>query len=136
MADDLTRIREARYVLLTTFRMDGTPVPTPVWAADVGEELLVWTERKTGKVKRIRRDGRVTVAPCSFTGRPRGAAVEARARLLTHEGITRTQSAIERKYGWIARVLTRGAARLNGPDSVIGIAVTLPPADVAGIGAA
>jgi len=78
----------------------------------------------------------VTVAPCSFTGRPRGAAVEARARLLTHEGITRTQSAIERKYGWIARVLTRGAARLNGPDSVIGIAVTLPPADVAGIGAA
>ena len=132
----ITRIREARYLLLTTFRTDGTPVPTPVWAADVGEELLVWTERRTGKVKRIRRDGRVTVAPCSFTGRPRGAAVEARARLLTQEGITRTQSAIERKYGWIARVLTRGAARLNGPDSVIGIAVILPPADVAGTEAA
>jgi PPOX class probable F420-dependent enzyme len=129
MADDLTRVREARYLLLTTFRTDGTPVPTPVWAADVGQELLVWTERKTGKVKRIRRDGRVTVAPCSFTGRPRGNTVEARARLLADEGIERTRSAIERKYGWLARVLTRGAERLNGPGSVIGIAVTLPAAD-------
>ena len=131
-ADDLARVREARYLLLTTFRKDGTPVPTPVWAADVGEELLVWTERKTGKVKRIRRDGRVTVAPCSFTGRPRGNAVEARARLLADEGIMRTRSAIEHKYGWLARVLTRGAERLNGPDSVIGIAVTLPAAGDAG----
>ena len=126
MTDELTRIREARYVLLTTFRKDGTPVPTPVWAADVGGELLVWTERTTGKVKRIRRDGRVTIAPCSFTGKPRGVAVEARARVLAEEGIERTQSAIERKYGWVGRVLTRGAARINGADSVIGISVTLP----------
>ena len=131
MADDLARVRAARYLLLTTFRKDGTAVPTPVWAADVGEELLVGTERRTGKVKRIRRDGRVTVAPCSFSGRPRGNPVEARARLLADEGIARTRSAIVRKYGWLARVLTGGAERLNGPDSVIGIAVILPDDDPA-----
>jgi len=124
MADELSRIGAATYMLLTTFRKDGTPVSTPVWVADADGELLVWTERKTGKVKRIRRDGRVTIAPCSFRGKPRGTAVDAHARLLTDEGIGRTQAAIERKYGWLGRVLTRGAARLNGPESVIGIAIT------------
>jgi len=128
MVDDLGRIREAKYVLLTTFRTDGTPVPTPVWAVDVGSELLVWTEAATGKVKRIRRNGRVTLAPCTFSGRPTGPTVEAHARLLADEGIARTQAAIERKYGWLGRVTTRTALRVRGPDSVVGIAVTLPDA--------
>jgi len=31
------------YVSLTTFRRTGQPVPTPVWAAPDGADLVVWT---------------------------------------------------------------------------------------------
>lgn len=128
MTDDLTPLRTATYVLLTTFRKNGTPVPTPVWAAAVGDELLVWTEVATGKVKRIRRDGRVTIAPCNFRGTAKGPAIETRARLLADEGVARTQAAIEAKYGLLGRIFTRGTVRFRGADSVIGIAVSLADA--------
>ena len=72
----------ASYVLLTTFRKDGTPVPTPVWVVRIGDELRVWTIRDSGKVKRIRRSGRAQIAPCTMRGRPRGQSVDATARML------------------------------------------------------
>ena len=58
---ELDRLAAEKYVLLTTFRKDGRAVPTPVWAVRDGDALAVWTVSDAGKVKRIRRDGRVTV---------------------------------------------------------------------------
>jgi hypothetical protein len=46
-----------KYISLTTFKRDGTPVATPVWVvSDDGRRLLVWTAAQTWKVKRLRRD--------------------------------------------------------------------------------
>ena len=42
------------YMLLTTFRKDGTPVPTPVWFATDGDRLVDTTGKHSGTVKRIR----------------------------------------------------------------------------------
>ncbi|MEV7726177.1 PPOX class F420-dependent oxidoreductase [Streptomyces sp. NPDC087917] len=97
--EDLGR---ARYVNLTTFRKDGTPVATPVWAVADGGELYVWTRSDSWKVKRIRNDARVTVAPCDMRGRPvEGAvAIEGRARLLDGEGLARVRKLMTRKYTW------------------------------------
>ncbi|MEV5447304.1 PPOX class F420-dependent oxidoreductase, partial [Streptomyces sp. NPDC052644] len=61
---DLDRLAAEKYVLLTTFRKDGRAVSTPVWAVRDDDTLAVWTVADSGKVKRIRRDGTVTVAPC------------------------------------------------------------------------
>src|SRR5882762_5846088 len=47
---DVGRFKRA---LLVTYRRDGTPVPTPVWAAQAGGVLYVRTERGSGKVKRL-----------------------------------------------------------------------------------
>ena len=52
-------LADARYLSLTTFRKDGTPVATPVWVvSDDGRRLLVWTGADTWKAKRIRGVGR------------------------------------------------------------------------------
>ncbi|HEX2774447.1 MAG TPA: pyridoxamine 5'-phosphate oxidase family protein, partial [Micromonosporaceae bacterium] len=43
------RLGAERYVLLTTFRKDGRAVPTPVWVARDGAELVAWTVTTSGK---------------------------------------------------------------------------------------
>jgi PPOX class probable F420-dependent enzyme len=64
----VTGLGRERYISITTFRRDGSPVATPVWVAADGELLYVWTGARTGKAKRIRHNPAVTVAPCTARG--------------------------------------------------------------------
>jgi PPOX class probable F420-dependent enzyme len=89
----------SKRTLLVTHRRDGTPVPTPVWAAPAGGVLYVRSERASGKVRRVRRDPRVLVAPCTVRGRPLGRPFEARARLLEGEEELVAERALAARYG-------------------------------------
>jgi hypothetical protein len=100
----------AEYVLLTTFRKDGTPVPTPVWVVRIGDELRVWTIRDSGKVKRIRRAGRAQIAPCTIRGNPRGLSIDATAALLPDSEAPAVLNALASKYGfrgWFTKMMYR-----------------------------
>ena len=85
--------------LLVTYRRDGTPVPTPVWAAAADGLLYVRTERAAGKVKRLRRDPRLLVAACTVRGTPLRAPFEATARLLAVADEPIAERALARRYG-------------------------------------
>jgi PPOX class probable F420-dependent enzyme len=106
-----------KYLSLTSYRRDGTPVATPVWFVEDGGRLLVATGSRTGKVKRIRRDPTVSVAPCSALGALRGAPVEARARILPASARELVEPLLARKYR-VDRILIlplyRLAMRLEG----------------------
>lgn len=92
-----------RYISLTTFKRDGTPVSTPVWVtSDDERRLLVWSAEKTWKVRRLRRDPRVLVASSNFKGRERGDRIEGRARAIPDPGI---DGLLRKKYGWQKRAL-------------------------------
>lgn len=92
-----------RYVSLTTFKKDGTTASTPVWVvSDDGERLLVWSAATTWKVRRLRRNPRVLVAPCSFRGRERGKPVAGQARIV---GDVPIDDLLREKYGWQKRAL-------------------------------
>ncbi len=122
----LEELGRARYVSLTTFRKDGTPVATPVWAVADGGELYVWTRSDSWKVKRIRNNGRVTVAACDVRGRvEEGAAVlEGRARILDEAGLRRVRRLLSRKYTWQFGAVDRPAALVRfGRRPHTGIAV-------------
>ena len=82
----------------------------------------------SGKVKRIRNDGRVRLAPCDARGRLRGDWLEGHARMLDGpEGVERGLAAIERKYGWQMR-LALFASRLSGRYAQRGvIEISAPP---------
>ena len=98
-------LAQANYVSLTTFRKDGTPVATPVWIAPDGDRLLVWTNPEAGKVKRIRRNADVTVAPCTMRGAVVGGGpVPARATVLPDSEVPTVRRALIAKYGWQARL--------------------------------
>ena len=111
-------------MLLTTFRKDGRAVPTPVWVARDDDELLVYSAPDAGKVKRIRRDGTVRVAPCTVRGRPTGPDVPGRARLLDDDGVRRVQAAMGRKYGFLYWLTSLGG-RLRRRSLPAGIAIRL-----------
>jgi PPOX class probable F420-dependent enzyme len=105
------------FVSITTFKRDGTPVSVPVWCAADNGTLLVFSEADSWKVKRIRRDPHVRLAPCSARGTPRGPAVDADASLV--EETTTVKALLARKYGWAWRgyralmVVTAAVRRLR-----------------------
>ena len=105
-----------RYVLLNTFRKNGQPVPTPVWFSLVGNRLRIFTDVESGKAKRIRNDPLVTVSPCDFRGRPRGASVRAEARILSGAEGAAVDRELREKYGWQYRAF-RLVLRLLGKSS-------------------
>ena len=87
-----------KYLSLTSFRRDGTGVATPVWFVEAGGRLLIETDAGSYKVRRILRDPRVTVAPCTATGRLRGTPVPAWAELLPDAEVARVDQLMGRKY--------------------------------------
>jgi uncharacterized protein len=98
---DSTALAKEPFVSITTFKRDGTPVSVPVWCAADHGTLLVISEADSWKVKRIRRDPYVRLAPCSARGKTRGPAVDADASLV--EETARVQALLAQKYGWMWR---------------------------------
>jgi PPOX class probable F420-dependent enzyme len=74
-------------------------VPTPVWAAPAGGALYVRSERSSGKVKRLRGDARLLVAPATVRGRPLGPPFEASAMALEGPEEAVAEQALARRYG-------------------------------------
>ena len=89
---------QGKYLSLTSFRLDGSEVATPVWFVPDNGRLLVVTDADSYKVKRIRRNPRVTIAPCSARGRLLAAPVPAHAELLSDSELPRAEALITTKY--------------------------------------
>ena len=87
-----------KYLSVTSFRGDGTPVATPVWFVQSGGRLLVETDADSYKVRRIRANPTVRVAPCTASGRLRGEPVDARAEILGPETLEPTRKLMAGKY--------------------------------------
>jgi hypothetical protein len=98
--------RDHKYLSLETFKKSGESVKTPVWfAADptsdlTGAEarLFFYTIGNTGKVKRIRNNGRVRIAPCTMRGEVIGEWADARAEIVTGEEAVRGMGLLNKKY--------------------------------------
>lgn len=101
---DLALFEDQAYLALTTFRRDGTPVVTPVWFAQEVDRLYVMTGADTGKVRRIRQNAQVEIAPCSVSGTLHGPQLEAMARLLHDDEKVHANQMLNRKYGWQKRI--------------------------------
>ena len=91
-------IRGQKYISLGTFRKNGAKIATPVWFGEDGDKLYVMTISKMGKMKRIRNNPQVTVAPCTIRGKVTGPEVAALARILPPEEHARARQTINRKY--------------------------------------
>jgi PPOX class probable F420-dependent enzyme len=95
-----------KYLNLETFKKSGDGVKTPVWfAADPavnlassGAKLYLYTIGVSGKVKRVRNNPRVKIAPCDMRGNVLGEWVEARAEIVSGEEAVRGTQLLNKKY--------------------------------------
>jgi uncharacterized protein len=100
----LASLERYHFINITTFRKSGTPVVTTVWFAAVGGKIYVTTARDSGKVKRIRNNPELIIAPSTRLGWPIGFDMAARARVLTPAEQAPAQRALRAKYGWQMRL--------------------------------
>jgi uncharacterized protein len=96
-------LRGQKYISLGTLRKNGVKVATPVWFGEEGGKLYVMTRGNMGKVKRIRNNSQVTVAPCTVGGKVMGPEAPAFARILPPQEHAHARQTINRKY-WLARL--------------------------------
>jgi uncharacterized protein len=109
-------ITDEKYVLLTTFKRDGSGVSTPVWCADLGNNSFgFWTSSTSGKAKRLRRTQRVTVQPCNGRGqvKPDTTPIHATARVVEGDELELIRERVIAKYGFMTKV-TKVLAQLGG----------------------
>jgi len=100
-----------KYVSLTTYRQDGTPVATPVWFVEERGRLFVITGTDSYKAKRIRRNPAVTGAMCTARGAVRGDQQPGRAEFLPESEHARIDRLMAEKYR-IDRILILPIYRL------------------------
>ncbi len=106
-----------KHCLLVTFRRSGEPVPTPVWFGMDAGKVYARSEERVGKVKRIRANPRVLVAPCDNRGKPLGPAAEGTARILPPDHEEAAERAIQSNFG-LGRRMYEGVAMNVGPEGV------------------
>ncbi|MFM9970044.1 MAG: PPOX class F420-dependent oxidoreductase [Burkholderiales bacterium] len=124
MPDDrLKPFERRRYLNLETFRKTGVGVATPVWFVAEGDTIWIYSVANLGKVKRIRNNPKVRIAPCNFRGRVQGDWVDARARIVTGEDERLGHQLLARKYGWLKKI-SKIYSRLRGREHAV-IAINL-----------
>ncbi|HKX28334.1 MAG TPA: PPOX class F420-dependent oxidoreductase [Blastocatellia bacterium] len=100
----LTQFLNQNYLNLESYRRTGNPVATPMWFAERNGILYVYSLAHAGKVKRIRNNPLVRVAPSDMRGRPKGEWVEGRAQILDESGAALGHRLLIEKYGWMKRI--------------------------------
>ncbi len=120
----LEQLGSEKYLLLTTFRKDGRAVATPLWVVPDGSGLAFWTPADTGKLKRIRNNGRVTLQPCDVRGKPHGEVVEGHARIGDAADRRRVGAGLRKKYGLLGRLTELGSRIRRGTDGTVAVLVS------------
>lgn len=122
----LARFERQATVLLTTYRRDGTPVGTTVHLAVDGERAFFRTWHTTWKLKRIRNNPLVDIAPSTLVGRPTGEAVHAHARILEGGEARHAARLIAAKHPILHSWLVPLGHRLMGKRTVHVEVVSIP----------
>jgi hypothetical protein len=112
VGSDLTAVRDAKTILLTTYKRNGTPVETPVSIAFDGDRAFFRSYHKAWKTKRLRHNPHVEVAASTLRGTRTGPTTHARATLLEGKQARIAAKALARRHRLLQAILVPLAHRL------------------------
>ncbi len=119
---DLKQFKDQEFLSLETFRKNGIGVKTPIWFAQEGDSLYMWTVGDSGKIKRIRNNPRVNITPCKRFGEVTGEWMAAQATVDDSAAAVRhVEGLLGRKLGFgfaMFRLIDRLRDRLRGSQRV------------------
>jgi hypothetical protein len=120
----LVNFPKHKYLNLETFRKTGVGVRTPVWFVMDGDILYVRTIADSGKVKRIRNNSQVNIAPCKVDGALLGEWIPAEAHELTGDEINRkVDRLLDKKYGLIKKIFSMAGGNNGRKNTVLELKV-------------
>lgn len=108
-----------KFIVLETYRKNGNPVRTPVWFVEDNRTVYVRTGAKSGKVKRLRRNPSVKLAPSNGRGNPKSEWIDATAAFANDQERQAAYDRLKQKYGLQWRMVNL-LHRIQGkPDETI-----------------
>jgi PPOX class probable F420-dependent enzyme len=120
----LDTLGSGKYLLITSYRKNGTGVATPVWVVRDGVTLGAWTTANAWKVKRIRNRSDVLVGTCDVRGNPTGEPVPATAEIVDPTATAHYRRLLARKYGIVGRLILLGSRLRRGERGTVGIRIS------------
>lgn len=102
----LDDLRGKKYAVVVSYRMSGQPIPSPVWFGIANGKLYFETGADSFKVKRIRRNADVLVAPATVRGRPTGPPFRGKARVVDAGEHAHAERIVQSNYGVGRRLYT------------------------------
>lgn len=108
----LARFARQKTAVLTTYKRDGTPVATALSVAVAGPHAYARSFEKAWKIRRIRNNPDVELAPSTAFGKPTGTGVYMRARRLRGAEARQAARVLGRKYPMLHRVVVPSMHRL------------------------
>ena len=119
MDQSKNQFENQNYLNIETFRRNGQGVRTPVWFVEDGGEIFIRTGANSGKVKRIRNNPDVQLAPCKADGTVVGEWIPAKGREIADpETDKRVDQLLGKKYG-IQKNLFAWMSRLRGDQYTV-----------------
>jgi uncharacterized protein len=114
------QLAKQQYLNIETFRKTGVGVKTPVWFVQDGDTIYVRTVADSGKVKRIRNNGKVNIAPCKSDGTPVGDWVPAMAREVRDEAVDRkVDHLLDKKYGLVKKMFAMASVMQKRKSTIL-----------------
>ena len=99
----MNELDEARYISLTTFKRDGSPVSSPVWVTGTGGTYVFTTGDNAWKTKRLMRNPSVEVRVCTLRGQvpPSATRYVGTGKVdSSSDAVAAAEQALATKYGW------------------------------------
>jgi uncharacterized protein len=100
MINDFMPTLSGEYLNFESYRGNGAAIRTPMWFAESGPSIYVYTLTNTPKVKRVRNNPQVRIAACDMRGNLKGDWINAKAQIVENDEAIRGQALLREKYGW------------------------------------
>jgi uncharacterized protein len=121
--DKLSQLSKYKYINIETHRKNGTGVRTPIWFIIYHDLIYFRTDAKSGKLKRIRNNPHVRIAPCDIRGNVKGNWFDGKVKFADSTVSSIVYSMIDKKYGFVTTMVRIFNRIRHTNPVVIGIAL-------------
>jgi PPOX class probable F420-dependent enzyme len=125
---DFEPLRGHKYATLVTFRKSGEAMPSPVWfGLDDHGRAYLHTMLDSGKVKRIKNNGKALIVASTTRGKPTGPVLAGTARVLPKDEWPHAEATLAAAYGVGRKIYQRTLGDADDMGTYIEVSPVAPP---------
>ncbi len=103
--NNVSQFLNQKYINLETYRRNGQAVRTTVWFVMDAGTIYIRTDMNSGKVKRIKNNPNIRVAPSGPRGQLRGKLIEGQMKMAGSLESEHANQLLDKKYGLQGKII-------------------------------